>query len=93
MIVVMPDPVSPGPFTPSPEQSMSGYYPAAVRGARNLVRLVPSGWPPPFRILARTVLVLVGIAFVLAAWVGITVILLVSAGASAMGRGGSGPRY
>jgi hypothetical protein len=80
-------------FPPSPEQSMSGYYGSSIRGARNLVRLVPGGWPPPLRITAKILLAIVGVAFVTAAWLFTTVILLMTSAAGAMGRGsGNNPR-
>jgi hypothetical protein len=80
-------------FPPNPEESMSGYYGESVRAARRLVRLVPRGWPPPLRITAQIVLGLVGVAFVTAAWIFTTVVLLISNVGGAMGGGsGSNPR-
>jgi hypothetical protein len=76
-------------YPPSPEQSMSGYYGASVRAALRLVRVAPRGWPGAPRLVAQILLALAGIAFVLAAWVFTTGVLIVSAGGSAI-AGGSG---
>jgi hypothetical protein len=71
---------------------MSSYYGAAIRGARYLVRLVPTGWPPPIRITVKVLLAIVGVAFVTVAWILTTALLLITNLAGGLGRGSGNPR-
>jgi hypothetical protein len=71
---------------------MSGYYGAAIRAARHLMRLVPTGWPPPIRIIAKVLLAIVGVAFVTVAWIFTTALLLITNIGGALGRGSGNPR-
>jgi hypothetical protein len=68
----------PGRFTPGPETSTSGYYGGSIHVAARVVRSVPAGWPRPVRIVLQILLALVGVVFVVLAWIVATVLLILS---------------
>jgi len=79
----------PGRFQSAPEESISGYYGAALRAARSLVRWVPDSWPKAARRLVQIPLFVLAVVFVLVAWVFATLIALMSAfggGGNSWGR-------
>ena len=78
----------PGRFQSAPEESISGYYGAALRASRSIVRWVPAGWPTPARRLVQIPLFVLAVVFVLVAWVFATLIALISA----IGGGNSSAR-